>query len=94
MSALKNARVAINPENLFAGYRGYVSFPEVTAASGPPEWKLRQNAIEIQPFVTDWHYRIVPAPGFGHPVLPKDVDRSVGPAKLVQHYQLNPDGSG
>ncbi len=92
-SSLKSARVAINPENLFWGYQGYVFFPEVTAASGPPEWKLRKNDIEIQPFVTDWHYRIVPAPGFGHPVLPKDVDRPIGPAKLVQHYQLNPDGS-
>lgn len=93
VSALKNARVAINPENLFWGYQGYVYFPDVTAASGPPEWKLRENELEIQPFVTDWHYRIVPPPGFGHPHLPKDVDRSIGPAKLVQHYQLNSDES-
>jgi hypothetical protein len=93
VSALKNARVAINPENLLGGYQGYVYFPDVSAASGPPEWKARQNNIEIQPFVTDWRYRIIPPPGFGHPVLPKDVDRSLGPAKLVQRYQLNPDGS-
>lgn len=93
VSALKSAQVAINPENLLWGYQGYVYFPDVTATSGPPEWKLREHDIEIQPFVTDWHYRIVPAPGFGYPVLPKDVDRSIGPAKLVQHYQLNPDGS-
>ena len=93
VSALKSARVAINPENLLWGYQGYVSFPNVSAASGPPEWKERQNPIEIQPFVTDWHYRIVPPPGFTEPVLPKDVDRSLGPAKLVQRYQLNADGS-
>jgi tetratricopeptide (TPR) repeat protein/transglutaminase-like putative cysteine protease len=92
-SALKSARVAINPENLLWGYQGYVYFPDVSAASGPPEWKARQNDIEIQPFVTDWHYRIIPPPGFGHPILPKDVERSFGPAKLVQRYQLNPDGS-
>jgi len=35
----------------------------------------------------------VPARGFGYPVLPKNVNRSIGPAKLVQRYQLNSDGS-
>jgi tetratricopeptide (TPR) repeat protein len=89
-SALKSARVAINPDSLLWGYQGYVSFE---TASGLPESNPRKTDIEIQPFVTDWHYRIVPARGFGYPVLPKNVNRSIGPAKLVQRYQLNSDGS-
>lgn len=92
-SDLDQAVVAIRFDGILWGYPDYVLSDDGTDKPDQPGWKPRKNDIEIQPFMSEWHYRIVPPPGFGSPVLPKDVEQSVGPAKLSQHYSLESDGS-
>ena len=92
-SSLTRAVAAIRMDGLLWGYPGYVLSDDGTDKPDQPGWKPRKNDIEIQPFVTEWNYTIVPPPGFDVPVLPKDVDQSIGPARFTQHYALSTDGS-
>jgi|HubBroStandDraft_1064217.scaffolds.fasta_scaffold00030_14 predicted Zn-dependent protease len=92
LSDLTSAVVAIRPDALLWGYPEYVLSDDGTDKPDNPGWKPRQNDIELQPFVTEWHYTIVAPPGFDAPVLPKDVDQSLGPGKLTQHYDVGTNG--
>jgi len=93
LSDLANAVVAIRTDNLWWGYPDYVLSDDGTDKPDNPGWKPRKNDIEVQPFATEWRYTIVPPPGFGAPVLPKDVEQPLGPAMLTQHYQLETSGA-
>jgi len=93
LSDLTSAVAAIRPDNLFWGYPDFVLSDDGTDKPDNPGWKPRKNDIEIQPFVTEWHYTIVPPPGFDAPVLPKDIEQALGPGKLTQHYQVGPSGA-
>jgi len=92
-SDLAAAVVAIRTDNLLWGYPDYVLSDDGTDKPDNPGWKPRKNDIEVQPFVTEWRYTIVLPPGFGAPVLPKDVEQSLGPAEFTQHYQLETSGA-
>jgi len=93
LSDLTNAVVAIRTDGLLWGYPDFVLSDDGTDKPDNPGWKPRKNDLEVQPFATEWRYTIVPPPGFGAPVLPKDEDRPLGPAKLTQHYQLETSGA-
>ncbi len=93
LSDLTSAVAAIRNDNLLWGYPDYVLADDGTDKPDNPGWKPRQNDIEIQPFVTEWRYTILPPPGFDAPVLPKDVEQSFGPGKLTQHYALETSGA-
>jgi transglutaminase-like putative cysteine protease len=92
-SDLDSAVVAIRPENLMWGYPDYVLDDDGTDKSDKPGWRPRKDDIETQPFVTEWRYRIVPPPGSGAPVLPKNSEQNIGPAKLAQQYKVESDGT-
>ena len=91
-SDLDRAVAAIRLDGIAWGYPDYVTSDDGTDKPDQPGWKPRKNDIEIQPFATEWHYRFIPPPGFDAPVLPKDVEQAIGPAKLTQHYSLELDG--
>jgi tetratricopeptide (TPR) repeat protein/transglutaminase-like putative cysteine protease len=93
LSDFTQAVVAIRSDGLLWGYPNYVLSDDGTDKPDQTGWRPRKQDIEIQPFATDWRYMIVPPPGFDDPVLPKDAERSLGPAKLTQHYQLEKDGT-
>jgi hypothetical protein len=93
LSDLTSAVAAIRNDGLLWGYPDYVLADDGTDKADTPGWKPRKNDIEIQPFVTEWHYTILPPPGFDAPVLPKDVEQPLGPAKLTQHYELGTGGA-
>jgi len=93
LSDLETATVAIRVDGLIWGYPNYVLSDDGTDKPDQPGWKPRSQVIEVQPFSTDWHYQIIPPPGFEPPVLPQDVERQLGPAKLVQHYTLEKDAT-
>lgn len=46
-----------------------------------------------EPFATEWHYTIVPPPGFRMKPLPQDVALSLGPATLVEQFSAGSDGA-
>jgi len=90
---LDRAVAAIRLDGLMWGYPTYVLSDDGMDKPDQPGWKPRKNDIEMQPFATEWRYRIVPPVGFDAPVLPKDSEQALGPAKLTQHYALQGDGS-
>ena len=92
-SALDSAVAAIRMDGILWGFPSYVLSDDGTDKPDQPGWKPRKNDIEMQPFVTEWHYRIVAPPGFAAPVLPKDGEQSIGPAKFSQHYSIEGDGA-
>jgi len=52
----------------------------------------RVSDYDVHPFTTEWHYRIVPPVGFELRALPEDKTTQMGPAKLTQHYEADPNG--
>jgi len=92
-SDLSQAVMAIRFDSILWGYPDYVLSDDGTDKPDQPGWKPRKNDIEIQPFVSELTYKIFPPPGFDTPVLPKDVEQSMGPARFTQHYSLEADGS-
>jgi transglutaminase-like putative cysteine protease/tetratricopeptide (TPR) repeat protein len=62
-------------------------------ASGQKPKKLRTSDYELPlAFVTEWHYRIQPPPGFRPKPLPQDADLSLGPARLTEQFTTSNDG--
>jgi tetratricopeptide (TPR) repeat protein len=90
---LDSAEMAIRPDGLLWGYPDYVVSDDGTDKPERPGWKPRKNDIEIQPFATEWRYKILVPAGFNSPVLPKDTEQPLGPGKLTQHYEIAKDGS-
>ncbi len=55
-------------------------------------YKVRQHDLILpEAFVTEWHYKIHPAPGYKLRALPQDVTQHIGPALLTRKYQQGPD---
>lgn len=54
--------------------------------------EARLSDYDIHPFVTEWHYSVTPAAGFVLRALPEDKTTAMGPAKLTQHYETDPQG--
>jgi tetratricopeptide (TPR) repeat protein len=50
------------------------------------DWEL------VEPHSADWHYRIVPPPGFVPKDLPKDARIPLGPALLTEEFSTDKDG--
>ncbi len=92
-SDLDQAVAAIRMDGILWGFPNYVLSDDGTDKPDQPGWKPRKNDIEIQPFATEWRYRIVPPPAFDAPVLPKDSEQAMGPGKLSAHYSIEADGS-
>ncbi len=84
---------AIRFDGLLWGLPDHVVSDDGTDKPEQPGWKPRKDDIEIQPFASEWHYKIVPPLGFGTPTLPEDIERSIGPARITQHYSIGADGA-
>jgi len=52
----------------------------------------RVSDYDVQPFITEWRYKIVPPSGFVLRALPENKSTDLGPAKLTQHYEVDNTG--
>ncbi|HLJ90893.1 MAG TPA: DUF3857 domain-containing protein [Candidatus Angelobacter sp.] len=55
--------------------------------------KPRSHDWWIQPFATEWHYKILAPAGFKLRSLPVDKEQHLGPALYTQKYSSNPEGT-
>jgi tetratricopeptide (TPR) repeat protein len=46
-----------------------------------------------EPYVDEWHYHIVPSPGFAANPLPAAREQQIGPANLTAEFRKNADGT-
>ena len=92
-SDLDQAVAVIRMDGILWGFPDHVLSDDGTDKPDQPGWKPRKNDIEIQPFSTEWRYRIVPPPAFDAPVLPKEREQAIGPAQLSSHYSMEADGA-
>lgn len=81
---LSEAVAAIRQEGLIA------NLPAALQGTGPPA-TLRRTFVVDQPFVTEWHYRIVPPEGFVARSLPADEERRLGPARFTRKTRQEGD---
>jgi tetratricopeptide (TPR) repeat protein len=54
--------------------------------------EARSSEYDVHPFVTEWRYNITPPPGFVLRALPENKSTPLGPARLTQHYETDPQG--
>ena len=52
----------------------------------------RATTYDVNPFLTEWKYRIVPPAGFVLRALPQDKKTEMGPALFTQHYEQDTQG--
>ena len=81
------AAVAIEPGPITA------ELPEEIADAGEKEEPRVNDLFLPKPFRTEWHYRIVPPPGFAPRPLPESEEKSLGPAKLSKSFAAGADGT-
>src|SRR3989442_937386 len=67
--------------------------PEEITNAGEKEEPRKNDFLLPRPFRTEWHYRIVPPPGFAPRPLPDAEEKSLGPAKLSKSFKADPDGT-
>lgn len=65
----------------------------------PQEEENRKRAIaarvseyDVHPFATEWRYTVTIPEGYELRALPEDKDTKLGPAKLTEHYEIDPQG--
>jgi transglutaminase-like putative cysteine protease/tetratricopeptide (TPR) repeat protein len=94
---LTNAVAAIRLDELFGRLPIELQRPKdddsTPANSADKPKKQRTNDFQLPyPFVTEWHYKIVPPAGFQPKPLPKDAKITLGPAVLTEEYSADKDG--
>jgi tetratricopeptide (TPR) repeat protein len=93
---LESAVAAIRLESLFERLPPELQRREKTQDienSATPHAEKRSADYQLhQAFVTEWHYKIFPPPGFRAKPLPKDQQLSLGPAKFSEDFSVTPDG--
>jgi transglutaminase-like putative cysteine protease/tetratricopeptide (TPR) repeat protein len=65
---------------------------ENAKATRPTKKRVADYSMR-RPFVTQWHYRVVPPQGFQPTALPANAKIALGPAELTQQFFADPDGS-
>jgi Flp pilus assembly protein TadD len=55
--------------------------------------RRKTDLVLPQPYVVEWHYRVVPPAGFKPSELPESAERQLGPALVTEKYSQAPDGS-
>jgi tetratricopeptide (TPR) repeat protein len=92
---LDSAVAAIRLESLF--YRLPNELQEREAEDKPdpikPKKKRTADYQLPEPFVAEWHYKIVPPLGFQPKQLPQDVKLSLGPATLSEQFAADKTGT-
>jgi tetratricopeptide (TPR) repeat protein/transglutaminase-like putative cysteine protease len=64
-----------------------------TADGREPTPPRTADLVLPQAFVQEWHYKVVPPPGFQIHGLPENKSLEIGPARLSQHFLSEADGS-
>ncbi|HTD13012.1 MAG TPA: DUF3857 domain-containing protein [Steroidobacteraceae bacterium] len=95
-TGLSEAAVYIPLGGLFSGLPESLSTREPTdeenaKATRPAKRRVADYELR-RPFVSEWHYRIVPPSGFQPGALPTDVNRTLGPAAFAEHFSADADG--
>ena len=86
--------VAVRLESLFYQFPKYLkSAPAENNADHAPSEPPRVHDVAFEPFITEWHYKIVPPPGYTVRSLPASQDRAIGPAHLNWNFETTADGS-
>ncbi len=80
------AAVAIEPGPITA------ELPEEIADASETHEPRKNDLYLPKPFRTEWHYRIVPPPGFAPRPLPEKGETSLGPARMTQSFFAGADG--
>lgn len=88
---LETAAVGINVANITARLPDY--FDSRLADKTIDDDRTRTADVVIEPFVTEWHYRIQPPPGFKARALPPSVIQQLGPATLMSEFNVTADGA-
>src|ERR1044072_5356019 len=88
---LETAAVGINVANITARLPEY--FDSRVEDGHEEERDTRTADVVFDPFVTEWHYRIQPPPGFPPRKLPANNVVHLGPAELVSEYNVTADGA-
>lgn len=95
---LSGAQAAIRLDSIFQ------QLPEELRRKDETEEEKKKSGLEKrsprtadwwldEPFMTIWHYRVVPPPGFVAKDLPQNVRLEVGPALLSENFHVNDDGT-
>ncbi|HME32375.1 MAG TPA: DUF3857 domain-containing transglutaminase family protein, partial [Terriglobales bacterium] len=92
-TSLEDAVVAIPPAPIVGSYPEFVFSEDGSEKPTDANQHVRQQDVEMPPFITEWRYKIIAPPGFGSPSLPQDREISLGPAVLTEKYHLESDGS-
>jgi hypothetical protein len=85
---LETAAVGINVANITARLPEYFD-----SRVDETEPVTRTADVVFNPFVTEWHYRIQPPPGFQPRALPANNVLNLGPAQLVSEFNVTADGA-
>ena len=95
---LSNAAAAIRMEGLFSRLpselqRAKDDEANTDNSSAKPKKKRIADYQLSAPYITEWHYKIIPPVGFQPKPLPKDVDLTLGPATLTERFSADKDGT-
>ena len=88
---LETAAVGINVANITARLPDY--FDSRVDEAETADQDKRSADVVFNPFVTEWHYRIQPPPGFQPRALPANNVMNLGPAQLVSEFNVTADGA-
>jgi tetratricopeptide (TPR) repeat protein len=87
---LETAAVGVNVANITARLPEY--FDSRVDDPQTDDDRTRTADVVFKPFVTEWHYRIQPPPGFQPRALPANKVVNLGPAKLLSEFNVTADG--
>lgn len=94
----ESAGMAIRVEDLIDGLPDYFTTSaaeEKEAEKDPSQQKQKPRTADwhIDPFITEWDYKIVAPLGFKLRALPPSRDEQLGTAKFTQKYSSNAEGT-
>ncbi len=95
LTDLTNATAAIRTESLFDRLPKYLYTTEPTSkeSSEGPKPKPRTVDWQIDPFITEWRYKIMAPAGFKLRALPTNKDEQIASAHLIQKYKSDDAGN-
>jgi len=88
---LESAAVGVNVANVTARLPEF--FDARVEEAKKEDEHARTADVVFEPFVTEWHYRIQPPPGFQPRKLPANDIVNLGPARLISEFNVTADGA-
>lgn len=95
-TTLTEAAAYINIDGLFSGLPAELKTRQATdeehGATAKAKSERANDYLLERPYVAEWRYKIVPPAGFDPVALPTDIQMSLGPSALEEHFSATPDG--